>query len=291
LEYLEKIFQVPFALPPMKPDGLKGMLEGLLRTEDVAREPVAEVDVSGTTPTLSPEPDPALDPAPNSGTAADPVAGQPPPDPDPPARQITPPLPATVPGWRTLPSRLDLGPAEIEYIAALAPLVRTPRAAKRLANTYRILRSAGEIATVSSFLGTDDEPGEFQVVADMLAIVTAAPRLYAELCWGVERHSFRRSLMASDEDELWPALLNRYRGDPTMPVSDPAAAFEYVQGWSELGDALFDERLVGLRRPDIRVREAQKWASVVARFSFLPALAEPSGPPHPGGRTGIAGSP
>jgi hypothetical protein len=169
--------------------------------------------------------------------------------------------------------------------------VRTPRAAKRLANTYRILRSVGEIATVSSFLGTDDEPGEFQIVADLLAIVTAAPRLYAELCWGVERHSFRPSLMASDGDEFWNALLDRYRGNPTLPASDPAAAFEYVQGWSELGDALFDERLVRLRRPDIRVREAQKWAPVVARFSFLPALAEPSGTPSLTGRTGTASSP
>ncbi|MFE0024976.1 hypothetical protein [Amycolatopsis sp. NPDC059021] len=66
---------------------------------------------------------------------------------------------------------------EIDLLAALDPLVGTPRQAKRLFNLYRMLRATRDLSEASRFLGDDDQPGEYQAVIVLLGLLTAHPRL------------------------------------------------------------------------------------------------------------------
>lgn len=58
---------------------------------------------------------------------------------------------------------------ELELLASLAPLVRTPREAKRLANLYRLVRSSRDLSPASRFLGEDHRPGEYRASCSVSA--------------------------------------------------------------------------------------------------------------------------
>src|SRR4029078_6200507 len=74
-----------------------------------------------------------------------------------------------------------LSTQEIAHLRALAPLVQTPREAKRVFNLYRTLRASGNMTTASRFLGNEQTPGEFQAVLVLLGLLIAEPRLVGDL--------------------------------------------------------------------------------------------------------------
>src|SRR6185312_5403748 len=79
----------------------------------------------------------------------------------------SPPLPAPVPP-KPNPQGLTVERREREFVAQLHPLIASPRALKRFTNIYRFLRVQQRGPALARFRGTDDEPGEFQVVALLL---------------------------------------------------------------------------------------------------------------------------
>jgi|GEM_PF-4494595 len=133
--YLEKIFQVPFQVPPMSDAGyarLVDRLVGALDAGDAAPQPAPTPAEAQVTAPLPPADEPAQAPAatvPGEAHATPPPADAPSSDPPPDA---PPPMPAA--------EYVRFTALERDVLRALAPLVRTPRSTKRLVNTARLVR-------------------------------------------------------------------------------------------------------------------------------------------------------
>lgn len=137
--------------------------------------------------------------------------------------------------------------SELEFLHKLAPLVDTPRAAKRLLNTYQLARVSVE--DVPYFL----EHSVYEPLLVLLALVTSSPGLTA---------SITRSLFDSGEPDL-RSFLNKL--DAADDVERP--------GWMRLRDDLGRCPISG-----ITIEAIRKWLPVVSRFSFQPGLAQFSAP-------------
>jgi len=112
--YLEKIFQVPYALAPMSRRGFRSYLEHLLPSP-------AQLLVSNEDP-------------PDEAELTDPFGRQARLGPTWPGRRLPPEPPAT---YRPM----EFDRRERDCIRALLPLLPTPRATKRLVNVYRLIKA------------------------------------------------------------------------------------------------------------------------------------------------------
>ncbi|WP_159080216.1 P-loop NTPase fold protein [Nocardia suismassiliense] len=161
-DYLEKILNIPLALPAMS----EGSLGRLLRSIDQPR---------------------AAEPPDHSVTQPD-------------SRRLPPPRDATEhfdDGLITIEpgSEVDtqqritaavrppkpLTEQELTLLTALDLLIETPREAKRLFNLYRMVRATRDLSDASEFLGSTEQPGEYQAVIILLGLLTA----HAQLLGGV----------------------------------------------------------------------------------------------------------
>ncbi|WP_018686163.1 P-loop NTPase fold protein [Actinokineospora enzanensis] len=216
-DYLEKIINIPFTLPRMS-DAAVGRL-----FRSLAPSPPA--------PTRTVRPGPG-------GPFSD--HGQPPRLDVPLTLHPKEPLPRTEP---TAPEPLT--EREWAFLDNVAGLVRTPRAAKRLLNIYRVLRATRDLSDATRFLGTDAEPGEFQAVVILLAILTAAPRRAARVF---------TNLTDADHGTPWPDFAADL-GDPDPP-----------EDWRRLCQ---DLRRVSAMVTLPNVSPFQQWVPMVRRFSYL----------------------
>jgi hypothetical protein len=73
--------------------------------------------------------------------------------------------------------RIDLTRPEVEFAQQLGVLVASPRAAKRLMNSYRVIRATRHVGSRSRFLGRDGRPGEYQAVLILLAAAAGHPMM------------------------------------------------------------------------------------------------------------------
>ncbi|MDX3663178.1 P-loop NTPase fold protein [Streptomyces sp. ID05-26A] len=133
VDYLEKIFQVSFALPPMEGGGFRRLVS------DLAGEEFGEASY------LTPLHDDPQD-----------------------LPRVTSPAPVEEPGESLdhAPRGMRITGPELLYLESLAPLVRTPRAAKRLVNLYRLVRARSAVLESDGFLSTD-----YRVVLVLLAVL------------------------------------------------------------------------------------------------------------------------
>jgi hypothetical protein len=215
--YLEKIFQIPFVLPGMTSSGFRALLGPAATTRSVAMPTVDPATVKFGASAPAAEPGSAI------ARAAE---GKP-------------------------PKTLDLVDVEIEFLTLLGPLVRTPRAAKRMANIYRMLRSTRNLTVETGrWLGDDKNPGEYQAVAQLLAVLTAAPRQFGSLV---------NALAERADDESWRAFIEH----DVVSVLDP----EHVVPWHGLAVVLTSVS-TGERPVLDRMEQYKTWAPHVARFSF-----------------------
>src|SRR5581483_8797347 len=72
------------------------------------------------------------------------------------------------------PLGLQLSRPEIEFMAKLGAVMPTPRAAKRLANLYRLVRIGIPDSGLAEFIGTEDG-GPYQVAGILLAMLAGSP--------------------------------------------------------------------------------------------------------------------
>jgi hypothetical protein len=160
--YLEKIFQIPFQLPEMDQKGFASLVRGLSApavVESRTEAPVAAAVVERN------EPAPTVRVAPKVGKRE---------------------------GRADLrPQQLDISDDEMAFLSRLAPLVATPRAAKRMVNLYRLVRARLPGDEVEWFVAD----GKFQAVLVMLALhagsdVTDFDRIEADPGWLAERVGF-----------------------------------------------------------------------------------------------------
>jgi hypothetical protein len=178
--YLEKIFQIPFALRPMGTTGFKRMMSALFEVRTV--EGAGDASDESLETVEQPATDlgaPVAEPMPAVST------------------------PSAASRQRTL-ELLRIWPAELEFIQRLGALVATPRAANRLANTYRLLRVRQDQRGFSRFVEREGEAGEYQVALVLLTVVVG----FSEIADDVFRRlleSKHRSFRAFVEDLAPPS--------------------------------------------------------------------------------------
>ena len=250
IDYLDKIFQIPFTLRGMSSSGYRDLIGTLTPAEPTTRrragreaEQRATPDRAGAAPTEI-QADKAPDSQDQSATMAaqaegnadatnraesDGNAGEGAATSQAAARQLPPP-----------PETLVISDEEREFLGRLSALVRTPRAAKRLVNIYRMLRVSVPEHLLDRF---GPGGGEYQAVAILLAILVGLP---------------------SRAQDVFMTLVN---SDPDSNIKDVLTG-----GYDDIARVL--DEISDLKVTS--VRSYQNWAPAVSRFSFrLASLPTP----------------
>ncbi|NMI54255.1 MULTISPECIES: P-loop NTPase fold protein [unclassified Streptomyces] len=225
LDYLDKIFQIPFAVPPTTREKAARLIRALLTTPDIPgpEGPAQPADPGGLPDAQEPEaPTPLTVPAPEPEPAGDLTPGL---DTDP------------------TPVQLQLEETEIAFMSQMGGLTRTPRAAKKLVNLYRLARIGVDPGHMAAFVGTEAIPGEHQAVQILLALLVGSPDQAATV--------FRHILEAPPTSKITEALRD-------LPADVPAGA--------QAAD-LIEQMTTG--QPVIMDTAVyQQWCPKLARFSF-----------------------
>jgi peptidoglycan hydrolase-like protein with peptidoglycan-binding domain len=209
--YLEKVFQYSLVLQPISSVGFANLIEELLATEEVA-------------PPVGLGPDAVPGPPQPQDTGATGAASQ--------------PGAAAVPDVDLTPAELLISREEVEFVKGLAPMFETPRAAKRLANVYRLLRVS---------VGADRlmEAESFEPTLVLLSIGIGFPGLAGETF---------AAIWEAGDGRLWPEFVEQ------LPAEDEARR--------KLQDAL--RRASCEAMADRELSSFRPWIRDVAEFSFHP---------------------
>jgi hypothetical protein len=279
VDYLDKIFQIPYVLAPPPPIALASYLRSLLpppafpstrktsalvsAAGQVSSESRADRDVTGKPDATSNEEE--LN---NEGTLADQKSFS-----DDTGSQYankrsshkpkerlatdhTEERGTAIPDLR--PLRLQLGQPEVEFMARLGPLLPTPRAAKRLANLYRLVRIGISDSDLAAFTGSE-VGGPYQAVQILLAVLVGSP--------AVAQRIFRE-LMAETADSDILAIFAK------AATADVAERNLCARIGAELTKIAEDTPML------IATGEYQRWCPTLARYSFHTRTMT-AGPPAP----------
>jgi hypothetical protein len=148
--YLEKIFQIPYNLAPMRTADFVRLVDSL----DGAAVVADDTDVPPDMPELF------------SSTTVTTSA--------PPAR----PVPDRDMISRVRPSSLVLSVGEREFMRVLAPLIGTPRSTKRLVNLYRLTRAGLPTETLKSVIDSKAYEGLMLLLALVVGVPTQASQVF-----------------------------------------------------------------------------------------------------------------
>ena len=265
-DYLEKIFNIPFVLPGIPAGGLGRMLRGLTNPGDADRleragapadnaSHPADSDGIGDAPDLTPQPGVAIQIEAHSELAASHTENA-----------EEPPRPLTEP--------------ELALLSELESFVSTPRAAKRLFNLYRMLRSTRDLSAASSFLGDNGAPGEYQAAAVLLGMLTADAGLLGQVM----------DAPPQSDPPTAGGLAYRPASDQWHKFVVDFAPVKAAHGWAnQIVGKILPEEVPAWQRfaaaaacvdslitlPDLSV--FKRWAPSIRRFSFL--LSSPNDPP------------
>ncbi len=284
LNYLEKIFQIPFTLRPMGDIGYEQLIDDLTISpeskESVHSPQQAEVKATATTP--EPPGQVAADP----GSAAKVHAQVVDADASVPSSQTAADLDEkkqAVAHAKRAHARLALSAWETEHMKRLFPLIPTPRATKRFVNAYRLLRGLTTGAQRTALIGNESDGGYRQALV-LLAMVTGYPveatTVMRELLERLKQKDcpanwwkLLEAIRASHEPAPLPAAPARSKRstpgsqppvETRTPLKDPDPRDD--DQWDEMFDKLEEVRkLVG---DALTSKTMGKWAPMVARYSF-----------------------
>ena len=270
VDYLDKIFQIPYVLAPPPPAAMASYLRSLLPS---ASSPTATPPGSATAPAMESMPaEPGFDPREGEDPMAmgtedlpphdDELTVQPPPgrsDDDPRQRAGQPgdhperEQPATprteqpdtaIPDLR--PLGLQVSQPEAEFLTRLGPLLPTPRAAKKLVNLYRLVRIGIPDSGLAAFTGSE-AGGQYQVVQILLAVLVGSP--------AAAQRIFRELMAATPESDILTVFAKAGAAD--LPESHLCARIS-----AELARISEDTPLM------TATSEYQRWCPTLARYSF-----------------------
>jgi hypothetical protein len=228
LDYLDKIFHIPFAVRPMNNragDYLRSLLPDI--------DPVAPV-VSDEGPRTEP-PAPELTPLPAT-SGPEPTSLDGPSVPDDQGNDE-----AAMAGTDGLVGQqLRLRQVEADFLPQIAPLLDTPRAVKKAVNLYLLLRAAIPDTELDAYLG-DERGGPFQAAALLIAGIVSCPAEASRL--------LNRVIHAKPDEPIGPVLRNSAES-VCVRLADRIDAF--AEDFPFLG----------------QVSAYQEWALTVARYSF-----------------------
>lgn len=256
--YLEKIFQIPYALRPMTDGGFGQMMDALLKpagdgdvlapaapeaTPEEPKAPTAGPTIPRdvTVPEdqaswLAQQPNvtsaslvsKAVTEDENAFTPAPQQAGTSDESPD----TILDEAALTIQAWET------------EYAKRLHAFIPSPRAAKRFSNVYRIMKATVPANELARFEGSPNFPGEFRMAMILLAQQISSPHRAAQ--W------FEFLAQQPSDGRLHDALLH-----------PPEGRHHVANGIKEaLGGLITDDAR------DLPIERVQHWLTIVGRFSF-----------------------
>ncbi len=296
LDYVEKIFQVPFWLPPMTEVGSRNLIASLIappqpqptqpqapQPQPTGAEPAAgsapETSVPETPVVETPESETQSDPTISTesvtpaqeaaGTRQDQTGSPAQSETAAPGATVTAETPAsgdaeaeapstdTTPPPEVTPEDLEILAHERAYMLGLAAAVgRSPRRLKRFVNAYRIIKAACTPLDRKTFLVDEGARGEYRAAMALLAITTGAPGL--------------ANMVLS---RLW-------REEPDLPLDDFLAELTPLidgEAWREecrcllaalqhYADSVSAEP--GGPKGVLTIRDLRGWSTDVARFTF-----------------------
>lgn len=161
INYLEKIFQIPFTLRQMESSGFDDLIDDLTMPTDAQARSAAAANSAASSGTASataqaiPRLDPSGNPILPSGS---PTAGG----------DNASTLPDT-----SATAHLNFTPAEIAYMKALYPLMPSPRGAKRFVNLYRLFRALLDDYRYASY--TSATEAQYEAALLLLAMLIGFP--------------------------------------------------------------------------------------------------------------------
>lgn len=228
LEYLDKIFQIPFSLPQMRGLKSRNFLKSI--TPDIDEKEVEEGDLNQVEGNVS-DPQKSIP----SGHVTD-----------------TATMAASSPGAGfAIPARkLRITEVERDFIPNIAPLMPTPRAGKKLINLYRLIRSSVPDSDMEKFVGTSEKGGDFQVVLLMLGIVIAVPARARIIILRIQN---------APENQDFVEFLNAEGSDP----NNGNRAGDLLGGLADLIENLRREIVVVGQ-----IGRYQEWCPEIQRFVF-----------------------
>lgn len=267
LNYLEKIFQIPFTIRPMADTGFENLVDDLVKPSestlhgsDRPRAGSAPIPPSGDSST------PNVQTPPTQG-APQPAAGRQPVD------------AATA---KETHERLSLTDWEVRHMKHFFALIPSPRATKRFVNVYRLLRGVLTGHERTLLVGSANGGG-YESVLLLLAMVTGYPVEAAEVIGEL----LERAKQPDASDEWWEMVdtirTNGQNGEkhPSTKAARRSASRAARRHTSALENetvtpegssaGVMFEKLAQVRGKvgdDLTVKDMVRWAQVVARYSF-----------------------
>jgi hypothetical protein len=233
LDYLEKIFHVPFHLPGMDERGFATLIERLTNTSRSTAKPRIDDenrDSVSQPPFASEPPAAAVKSLDTGGTPAKAV--------------VTLHSPETL----QTPTSVVVGSVplydwECTALKDYHSMIRTPRGATRLINTYRLVRAGIPAEEWEAFRGDETLHGEFRVAMLLLTAAAGYPALARK----------------------WFALLRD--ADPSvLLISDDITVGPDTKAWLSFKN-LFDATIVKTS-PNLTRDLISKWLDRIERFAF-----------------------
>ena len=288
-DYLEKIFQIPFTLQPLKDDGYRRLIQGLTELNRESEVPVPVSGRTGESVTQEQQEQTAKSEGGEQNVAKvtekqQQIKAQA-------KQQLRKELSdeETAENNVSAIERLRIRAWELKDMERLAPLFHTPRSVKRFVNTYRFLRADVRPQYLARFEGTSTEPGAYRAAMTLLAIVISysnvAPRF-------LKRVLDSAAIRKGNKD--WIRFLNEARDDvhltapletetPTAKTqdheenknseaapSDEVATLQH-SNWEQMEWIQLCDKLLTLSQdnfPVKKISELEEWIYMVSRFSF-----------------------
>jgi hypothetical protein len=264
MNYLEKIFQIPFTLQPINKVGFSKLVDafatpgtqptdgrGAERADKPSEAASREEQPISIQPNINPSTKSESNTESTSTSASQQTAASPPRK-----TMAQPPEPID-----RNPRHLQIEERERTFMKTLYKLIPSPRAGKRLINIYRLLRASVNNAEYPAFIG-NDASGEYQCALLLLGMLTGYPSEASEIL---------EALIRDQPNETWGEFLNSIK-EKISPAHQSgevpkieANSRPNSQSWNELFSKLQD--LTG----NITLRPCStfvKWAPRVARYSF-----------------------
>ncbi len=294
MNYLEKIFQIPFALRPMQRAGFGRMIDTLatpLAEDQPADNGAAHIPAGAYAPNSAESADPAhtgqhaekatQTRAGNEGeagdqqqrdirpSATDQMAQQ---EHRRTAAQDADPLP-------DFPHHLAIEPWERECMKMFHEFIPSPRAAKRFVNIYRLLRASINDGRRESFIG-NEHGGGYRAALLLLAIQTGHPEEGAEIIRALlaQQSAINSGLPGGNAERTWwefieslRTLCNRpWEESETTAARHQHRARIHAEGWRTLFRKLDALRTAHpmLIADELECADVIDWAPLVARYSF-----------------------
>ncbi len=199
-DYLEKIFQIPFALKPITKTGREKLIKYLIR-EELEKETNTTTDLKDTQmPPGESNPNPIPDsPLPNGGQSPE-------------GNGINQPEAEKIKSAKKVKERLVFTSSELLYMQQISSLFgKTPRTINRYVNIYRIVKAHGSLKVVGDY-----SKEEFMPIMFTLAIIVGCSSFSEEFIAAISE--------ADDGDEFKNFIENKIKNKELRHRIKPLSA-------------------------------------------------------------------